>query len=444
MDINQILKKAANQKGSDIHLKVGSKPVVRVSGSLDKLEEFPRISPEMIMEMGYSMMTAQQKAYYMKTHDLDMAYSVPGLGRFRVNVFQQRGNMGMVLRIIPTKIQTIRELQLPDVIEKIATEERGLILVTGTTGSGKSTTLASIIDHMNATKKANIVTVEDPIEFMIRDKQSLVNQRELGVDTISFAKAIKSALRQDPDIMLVGEMRDLETIETALTAAETGHLVLSTLHTMDAPETINRIVSVFPPHQQKQIGLQLSSILKAVISQRLIPTKDGGRAPAVEVMMVTPRIKEMIADPLRRKEIRDAIADGFTNYGMQTFDQSLMGLISKGLITYEDALRYSSNPDDFALKMSGVSGGSSDSKWSDFSKENGSTPKDAPVEMDMDLSFGENFSGETISDADIIEDFDVIETGDVEELTQYSDKKPEKQENAKRKKFDFSQMDDLF
>jgi twitching motility protein PilT len=264
---------------------------------------------------------------------------------------------------------------LPKSIEKLAGEQRGLILVTGTTGSGKSTTLAAMIDHINATETCHIMTIEDPIEFLVRDKRSIVNQREVGVDTMSFGQALKSALRQDPDVILVGEMRDLETIETALTAAETGHLVMSTLHTLDATETINRIISAFPPYQQKQVRLQLGSVLKGVVSQRLVPRADGrGRVPAVEVLLATTRVRELVEDKDRTKEIPDAIAQGHVSYGMQTFDQSLMALLKGGLITYEEALRQATNPDDFALRVSGISG-TSDSKWDGFEKQ----PEPAPA-----------------------------------------------------------------
>jgi twitching motility protein PilT len=277
------------------------------------------------------------------------------LGRFRCNVFQQRGTVGLVLRVIPVKILSIRELGLPIVLEKICNEQRGLILCTGTTGSGKSTTLAAMIDYINSQRTEHIITIEDPIEFLHRDKKSIVNQREVEVDTRSFAAALRSALRQDPDVILVGEMRDYETIETAITAAETGHLVLSTLHTLDATETINRIISVFPPHQQKQIRLQLSGVLKAVISMRLIPRADGhGRVPAVEVMIATPFIRDCIINKDKTKLIHEAIAAGVSQYGMQTFDQSIFQLYKKELITYDEALRRASNPDEFKLKIQGI------------------------------------------------------------------------------------------
>ncbi|HVO21632.1 MAG TPA: type IV pilus twitching motility protein PilT, partial [Anaeromyxobacter sp.] len=331
---------------------------------------------EEIGRMAFGIMNDYQKEKFKAQNELDLAYGVPGLGRFRVNIFQQRGTLGVVLRVIPFKIQSIEQLMLPKVLEKIAGEQRGLILVTGTTGSGKSTTLAAMIDHINSNETCHIMTIEDPIEFLIRDKRSIVNQREVGVDTMSFGQALKSALRQDPDVILVGEMRDLETIETALTAAETGHLVMSTLHTLDATETINRIISAFPPYQQKQVRLQLGSVLKGVISQRLVPRADGkGRVPAIEVLLATARVRELIEDKDRTKEIPDAISQGHTTYGMQTFDQSLMGLLKSNLISYEEALRQATNPDDFALRVSGISG-TSDSKWDSFEKpaETGAKP----------------------------------------------------------------------
>jgi twitching motility protein PilT len=305
--------------------------------------------------MAFSIMSNRQKQKFKENLEIDIAYSVPGLGRFRCNVFQQRGTVGLVLRVIPVKIMTVRELGLPVVLEKISQEQRGLILCTGTTGSGKSTTLAAMIDYINSQRCEHIITIEDPIEFLHRDKKSIVNQREVEVDTRSFAAALRSALRQDPDVILVGEMRDYETIETAITAAETGHLVLSTLHTLDATETINRIISVFPPHQQKQIRLQLAGVLKAVVSMRLIPRADGhGRVPAVEVMITTPFIRDCIINKDKTKLIHEAIAAGVSQYGMQTFDQSIFQLYKKELISYDEALRRASNPDEFKLKIQGI------------------------------------------------------------------------------------------
>ncbi|HET8948617.1 MAG TPA: type IV pilus twitching motility protein PilT [Candidatus Polarisedimenticolia bacterium] len=355
MHINDLLKIATERKASDLHLKVGSYPVIRVSGHLLALTELARLSQEDTIAMAFSIMSGRQKQKFKDHFEIDLAYSVPGLGRFRVNIFQQRGTVGLVLRVIPSKILTVEELVLPPVLKTIADERRGLILVTGTTGSGKSTSLAAMIDYINTTRTEHIMTIEDPIEFLHRDKKSLVNQREVEVDTKSFASALRSALRQDPDVILVGEMRDYETIETALNAAETGHLVLSTLHTLDATETINRIISVFPPHQQKQIRLQLAAVLKAAISQRLMPKADGnGRVPAVEVMRTTNFIRDCVENKDKTKLIHDAIAQGTSQYGMQTFDQSIYQLYKKDLITMEEALRRATNPDEFKLKLAGI------------------------------------------------------------------------------------------
>jgi twitching motility protein PilT len=297
--------------------------------------------------------TLRQK--FKETQEVDLAYSVPGLGRFRCNIFQQRSTISMVIRVIPVQIRTFEELNLPAVFKKISDEERGLVLVTGTTGSGKTTTLAAMIDHINRTRAMHVITIEDPIEFLHRDHKSIINQREVSTDTKSFAQALRSALRQDPDVILVGEMRDYETIETALLAAETGHLVFSTLHTLDAAETINRIITVYPPHQQKQIRLQLASVLRAVVSQRLIPRADGtGRAPAAEVMIGTPFIRDCIVDKEKTHLIRSAIAQGTSQYGMQTFDQSIFNLFEQRLITYDEAMRWASNVDEFKLKVQGI------------------------------------------------------------------------------------------
>jgi twitching motility protein PilT len=372
VELNDILTVAIKGGASDIHLKAGLPPMFRIDGSLVPLKDARRLPPEEVGRMAFSIMNNYQKEEFKQENEIDLAYGVPGLGRFRVNVFMQRGTVGIVFRVIPFKILTIQELSLPPVLEKVASEERGLILVTGTTGSGKSTTLAALIDYINTHRTSHILTVEDPIEFLIRDKRSIVNQREVGVDTRSFARALKSALREDPDVILVGEMRDLETIEIAMTAAETGHLVMSTLHTLDASETITRVVAAFPPYQQKQIRLQLASILKAVVSQRLVPKADGrGRVAAVEILRATGRVREMIEDKDRTKELTDAIAAGYTTYGMQTFDQSLMMLLSAKMITYEEALRQATNPDDFALRVSGI-GGTSDSQWDSFEGSGGS------------------------------------------------------------------------
>jgi twitching motility protein PilT len=322
------------------------------------------------------MMNDRQRRMFEENYEVDLAYAVPGLGRFRVSVYRQRGTVAMVFRSIAFIIPTLEGLNLPPIMQKICKEERGLILVTGTTGSGKSSTLAAMIDYINSQRTCNIITIEDPVEFLHRDNKSIISQREVGTDTPTFSAALKGALRQDPDVILVGEMRDYETIETAMTAAETGHLVMSTLHTMDAAETINRIIGVFPPYHQRQVRIQLASIIKGVISQRLVPRADGkGRVPAVEVMLASARVRECIDDKDKTKQLNDAIAQGFVSYGMQSFDQSLMKLYSSKLITYEEAIRQSSNPDDFALKISGISS-TSDASWEGFENK----PDDAAAE----------------------------------------------------------------
>ena len=367
IEINDLLKKAAGYNASDLHLKVGNPPVIRVDGKLHPIPQMRRVTQEDVMKMAFGIMNDSQKERFKRSNELDIAYSVPGLGRFRVNVFQQRGTVGMVFRLIPVKILTIEELNLPKVLESLALRQRGLVLVTGTTGSGKSTTLAAMVHQINQGRTAHIITVEDPIEYLHRDMKSLINQREVGSDTLSFGASLKSALRQDPDVIMVGEMRDFETIETALVAAETGHLVLSTVHTVDATETINRIISVFPPYQQKQIRLQLAGVLQGIISMRLVPRADGkGRVPAVEVLVVTNRVKECIIDKDRTQELADVIGQGYTQYGMQSFDQALMMLFKKKLISYEEALKQSTRPDDFALKVKGID--ATDEAWTEFEK----------------------------------------------------------------------------
>jgi twitching motility protein PilT len=356
MHVNDLLKIAVESGASDLHCKVGTFPMMRVRGLLLPATEDKRLDHEDMVAMAAAVLPTAHRERFKEQHEIDLAYSVTGLGRFRCNAFQQRGTIGMIFRVIPFRVSTVDELALPGVIKRVAAEERGLVLVTGTTGSGKSTTLAAIVDEINSTRAAHVMTIEDPIEYLHRDRKSIVNQREIGVDTDSFSHALRSALRQDPDVILVGEMRDFETIQVALLAAETGHLVLSTLHTLDATETINRIIAVFPPHQQKQIRIQLASVLKAVLSQRLIPRRDStGRVPAVEVLIGTPFVRDCIVDKEKTHLIHGAIAQGTSQYGMQTFDQSIFGLYEQGYVSYEEALRWASNVDEFRLKVQGIS-----------------------------------------------------------------------------------------
>ena len=353
--IDDLLQMAMSFGASDLHLRAGSFPVVRINGELRPLMGVNRMSQDETLEMAFSMMSNRQKMHFKEAYEVDIGYGISGLGRFRVNIFQQRNSIGIVARVISDNARSFADLGLPPVLAKIAEENRGLILVTGTTGSGKSTTLAAVVDHINQTRNSHIVTIEDPIEFLHKDKKSYITQREVDVDTRSFAEALRGSLRQDPDVILVGEMRDLETMETALVAAETGHLVLSTLHTLDASETLMRIISAFPPYQQKSIRIQLSGLLKAVVSQRLMKSSKGtSRVPAVEVLISTPLIRDYILNEEKTTQIRDAISAGTSQYGMQTFDQSLFYLYQSGLITLEEALRGSTNPDEFRLRLAGI------------------------------------------------------------------------------------------
>jgi twitching motility protein PilT len=355
MNFETLLRAMVAKGASDLHIKVGSFPLIRINGELCPLGEYGKVGKEDSLMMAFSIMNNKQKQKFRDTAEVDLGYGLKGSGRFRVNVFQQRGNVSVAVRAIPFNIMTFGDLLLPRVLESIAREPRGLVLVTGTTGSGKSTTLASMIGYINENLTRHIITIEDPIEFLHLDRLSIVSQREVSVDTMSFANALRSALRQDPDVILVGEMRDLETVETALLAAETGHLVFSTLHTLDALETIHRIISVFPAHQQKQVRLQLAMVLRAVISMRLIRRSDiAGRVPAIEVMIVTEYIKNCILDPDKTRLIRHAIAAGTSQYGMQTFDQSIYEHYKAGRITYDEALIYATNPDEFKLRVQGI------------------------------------------------------------------------------------------
>lgn len=355
MKIDELLKVAIESEASDLHLKPGNYPILRINGVLKPLTSFSRLTASSTKELVNQITSGSQKNILEEELDIDLAYSFPGFGRFRGSIFHQRSSLAIALRIIPLEPKSIKELLLPEVLEMISMEQRGLVICTGTTGSGKTTTLAAMIDYINTHRTENIITVEDPIEYLHRDKKSTICQREVGVDVKNFSRGLRAALREDPDVILVGEMRDKDTIETSIIAAETGHLVMSTLHTLDAVETINRVVSVFPPHSQKQVRFQLSSILKAVISMRLIPRMGGkGRVPAVEVMINTPYIQECINNREKTTLIRDAIAAGVSEYGMQTFDQSIYQLYKDEYISFEQGLRYSSSPNNFKLRVAGI------------------------------------------------------------------------------------------
>lgn len=349
-EIDGLLKYMTERGSSDLHVKVGSPPAVRLNGRLVVLDEMPKLSPEQTMLLAVGMMDERQKSTFENHREIDFAYSLPEVGRFRVNVFRQRGSVGMTLRRVATERAGIEDLGLPPVIRRLADEPRGLILVTGTAGSGKTTTLAAMIDHINGSREGHIITVEDPIEVLHQDKKCIVNQREIGIDTDSYADALRHVVRQDPDVILIGEMRDHETVSASLTAAEIGNLVLSTLHTIDATETINRVIDFFPPYQQKQVRLMLAATLKGIVSLRLIPSIQGGLVPAVEVLVMTGTIREYITDPDKTYLIRDAMAEG-EYYGMQTFDQSLLSLYADRRITLDDAIAMAGNAHDFKIKI---------------------------------------------------------------------------------------------
>ncbi|MBX5470067.1 MAG: PilT/PilU family type 4a pilus ATPase [Thermoleophilaceae bacterium] len=352
-DLHAALRRVIEQEGSDLHLKVPSRPLIRTHGTLEPIPDSEPLRPEDTERVLHEMLTSEDRLEeFAKEHEVDFAYAVPGLARFRVNAFRQRGAISLVCRAIPHTIRTIEELNLPPVIRELAEEERGIVLVTGTTGSGKSTTLAAMIDAINTSKSKHIVTIEDPIEFLHRDKLSIINQREVGNDTTSFKRALRRVLRQDPDVILIGEMRDEETVATALSAAETGHLVFSTLHTVDAPETVNRIIDFFPPHMHQQVRAMLAGTLKGVISQRLVRTPDGhGRVATCEVLRMTGRVRDMILDPEETGRLTEAIAEG-EYYGMQTFDQALLAHVRAGRVAMEEALAAATNPHDLKLMVS--------------------------------------------------------------------------------------------
>jgi len=396
-EIDAALHQLVEAGGSDLHLKAGAPPLVRVNGALGPLPGEPPLSPQDTERVLDGILLGDEhRAEFASEHEVDFAYAIEGLARFRVNAFRQRGTVSLVMRAIPTKIKTVDELGLPPVVSELAEESRGIILLTGTTGSGKSTTLAAIIDHINRARAEHIVTIEDPIEFLHQDKQSILNQREVGSDTASFKRALRRVLRQDPDVILIGEMRDEETVHTALSAAETGHLVLSTLHTIDAPETVNRIVDFFPPHQQQQARAMVAGTLKGIISQRLVPTPDRrGRVAVCEVLRMTGRAKDMILDPEQTGRLREVIAEG-EFYGMQTFDQALLHHVQAGRVSMADAMRVATSPHDFKLlvaaegrvstSMEDVGGGSPVATRSavlasaDATQPTGESPAAAPPE----------------------------------------------------------------
>ncbi|HEV2769004.1 MAG TPA: type IV pilus twitching motility protein PilT [Solirubrobacteraceae bacterium] len=351
-DITHALRRLVEVGGSDLHLKVGAPALARVDGLLAPLEaDTPKLTPQDTEDAVHALLHDEAKLAELRSeHEVDFAHSMPGVARFRVNAFRQRGSLSLVCRVIPVTIRTIDELALPPVVRTLAEEERGIVLLTGTTGSGKSTTLAAMIDHMNETAARHVVTIEDPIEFLHSDKRSVINQREVGEDTTSFKRALRRVLRQDPDVILVGEMRDEETVHTALSAAETGHLVLSTVHTVDAPETVNRIIDFFPPHMHGQVRAMLAGTLKGVISQRLVRGADGGRVATCEILRMTGRVRDMIMDPDKTGQLTEVVADG-AYYGMQTFDQALFHHVKAGRVTAEEALKAATSPHDFKLLL---------------------------------------------------------------------------------------------
>ncbi|MES2180469.1 MAG: PilT/PilU family type 4a pilus ATPase [Gemmatimonadota bacterium] len=360
-----VLQNLVQRGASDLHLKVGRPPTLRLHGELTPLEMSP-LRPEDLKGLAEQLMTPRQVKEFTDNKECDFAIGVPGIGRFRCNVYQQRGSLCYAMRAIPYQARTLAELNLPTVLEEIALKPRGLVLVTGITGSGKSTALAAMIQHINEHRKANVITIEDPIEFLHRDINCHINQREVGTDTATFAQALRRVLRQDPDVILIGEIRDLETLDTALKAADTGHLVFSTLHTTDATQTINRVLSFYPPHQQAEVRFSLASALQAVVSMRLVPRADKpGRIPAAEVLINTQTVRDQIRDMDKTLNIPDLIKEGTVQYGMQSFDQSLMAWYKQGIISYESAVFYATSPSEFALRVQGVAG-TSDTSWSGF------------------------------------------------------------------------------
>jgi twitching motility protein PilT len=368
MDFSTVLESMVKAGASDLHLKAGSPPVLRVDGSL-KVMDLPTMTRDALVAAVDQILTPRQKKTLEESRELDIGFSVPGLSRFRCNCYWQRGTVALSLRRVSSDVPDFDTLNLPPVVKELAHRERGLVLLTGTTGSGKSTTLAAMINSVNKKQSKNIITVEDPIEYLFPDVKSIISQREIGTDCRSFPEGLRRVLRQDPDIIMIGEVRDAETMSIAMMAANTGHLVMSTLHTVDAAQTLERIISFFPPHQQKEVRFNLANTLQAVVSLRLIPTADGvGRVPAAEVMIATAMIKECITEAERISQIRDAIQEGVSQYGMQSFDQSLMGFYRKGVIGLEEALRNCTDRTQFELKIKGIEG-ASDSTWTHIETE---------------------------------------------------------------------------
>jgi twitching motility protein PilT len=364
-DFKVVLQQLVQMNASDLHLKLGRPPTVRLNGDLVALDMAP-LKPEDLKGLAEQLMNPKQVKQFSDEKECDFAIGVPGVGRFRVNLYQQRGSLCFAMRAIPYQVRTIEELMLPKVLEDIALKPRGLILVTGVTGSGKSTALAAMIHHINEREKANVITIEDPIEFLHRDINCHVNQREVGTDTATFGQALRRVLRQDPDVILIGEIRDLETLDTALKAADTGHLVFSTLHTMDATQTIQRVLSFYPPHQQAEVRFSLANALQAVVSLRLVPRADKpGRVAAAEILINTAAVRDQIRDMQSALNIPDLIKEGTVQYGMQSFDQSLMQWFKQGVISYESAMYYATSPAEFALRVQGVAG-TSDQSWNSF------------------------------------------------------------------------------
>src|SRR4029079_8485993 len=367
-DYRGVLRQMLEENASDLHLKVGGAPTLRVDGQLKTLNMPPLRSDDM-KALADQIMPPKRRKEFEEVKEADFALGVPGIGRFRGNAFQQRGTIAYAFRVVPFQAQTIAELNLPPVVEQIALKPRGLVLVTGITGSGKSTALAAMIQFINQSRSANIITIEDPIEFLHRDNKARINQREVGTDTATFEQALRRVLRQDPDVLLVGEIRDLPTLDTAMKAADTGHLVFSTLHTTDATQTINRILSFYPPHQQAEVRFLLASSLEAVVSLRLVPRPDKpGRVPAAEILINTAAVRDYIRDMGKSLNIPELIAEGTVQYGMQNFDQSLMNWYKKGVISYENALYYATNPSEFALRIQGVAG-ASETSWDNIQQD---------------------------------------------------------------------------